>query len=174
MTTSPASTTDRDTRRYTVAPSPIGDLVLVADGDHLVALLLAPHHDRVDLTGPTRDDDDALLADVRGQLDEYFSGRRTAFDVALAPEGTDFQRAVWAGLLTIPYGETLSYGELAERIGSPKAVRAVGLANGANPVAVVVPCHRVIGADGSLTGYGGGLPRKAWLLAHEGVSPRAA
>ena len=167
MTSSPSRSSDRDARRYTVVPSPIGELVAVAEGQQLVALLLPPHRDRVDLTGPTRADDDELLAEVRLQLDEYFDGRRTEFDLALGPEGTEFQRAVWAGLLTIPYGETLSYGELADRIGRPNAQRAVGLANGRNPISVIVPCHRVIGADGSLTGYGGGLERKQHLLALE-------
>jgi methylated-DNA-[protein]-cysteine S-methyltransferase len=101
----------------------------------------------------------------------YFSGELAAIDgLPVAAEGTEFQRAVWAALRTIRHGVTISYGELARRIGRPAAVRAVGLANGANPVGIVVPCHRVIGADGTLTGYGGGLERKRWLLAHEGAS----
>jgi methylated-DNA-[protein]-cysteine S-methyltransferase len=128
---------------------------------------MAPHHDRADLTGARRADDDPVLAAARRQLERYFAGERTEFDLPLAPEGTEFQRAVWAGLGTIGYGETLSYGELADRIGRPNAQRAVGLANGRNPIAVIVPCHRVIGADGSLTGYGGGLDRKQRLLALE-------
>ncbi len=98
------------------------------------------------------------------QLDEYFAGERTEFDVTLRLEGTEFQRRVWAGLLEIPYGETISYGELATRIGQPTASRAVGLANGRNPVGIIVPCHRVIGSTGALTGYGGGLDRKRALL----------
>lgn len=107
---------------------------------------------------------------VRGAIEAYFRGDLQAVEgLELRPVGTAFQRAVWAGLRTIPAGETLSYRGLAERIGAPRAVRAVGLANGANPIGVVTPCHRVIGADGSLTGYGGGLARKAWLLAHEGA-----
>ena len=101
---------------------------------------------------------------------EYFAGGRTDFDVPLELAGTDFQRRVWSALRDIPYGETISYGELARRVGNPGAVRAVGLANGRNPVAIIVPCHRVIGADGSLTGYGGGLDRKAWLLDHEAAN----
>ena len=101
------------------------------------------------------------------QLDEYFGGQRTEFDLPLNLVGTPFQRTVWAALTTIVPGETLSYGALAASVGCPKSVRAVGLANGANPISVVVPCHRVIGADGSLTGYGGGIERKRWLLAHE-------
>ena len=101
---------------------------------------------------------------MRTQLGDYFAGRLTSFDVPMQLEGTPFQREVWQGLLEIDYGETISYGELARRIGRPRAVRAVGLANGQNPIAVIVPCHRVIGADGTLTGYGGGLDRKRLLL----------
>ena len=108
---------------------------------------------------------------LRDAVARYFKGDLTAFDsIAWATNGTVFQRKVWDALCTIPAGETLSYKGLAERIGSPSAMRAVGLANGSNPVAIVVPCHRVIGANGSLTGYGGGLPRKKWLLAHEGAA----
>ncbi len=109
-------------------------------------------------------------AAIRRALRDYFAGDLTATDtIPVAMHGTPFQRDVWAGLRTIRAGTTLSYGALARQLGRPKAVRAVGLANGANPVAIVVPCHRVIGADGSLTGYGGGLDRKRWLLAHEGI-----
>ena len=108
---------------------------------------------------------------VRAAVTRYFEGDLTAFDgIAWATNGTAFQRKVWDALCTIPAGETLSYKGLAERIGKPSAMRAVGLANGSNPVAIVVPCHRVIGANGSLTGYGGGLPRKRWLLSHEGAT----
>ena len=104
-------------------------------------------------------------------LRRYFAGERTAFDeLEVAPEGTPFQREVWAALREIPWGETRSYADIARRIGRPNAVRAVGLANGQNPIALVLPCHRVIGSDGSLTGYGGGLHRKRWLLVHEGVA----
>ncbi len=108
-----------------------------------------------------------VLSACATQLEEYFAGKRTAFDLPLAPEGTIFQREVWDILLTIPFGRTMSYGEIARKIGRPSAVRAVGAANGANPVSIIVPCHRIIGADGSLTGYGGGLGRKKWLLEHE-------
>jgi methylated-DNA-[protein]-cysteine S-methyltransferase len=111
--------------------------------------------------------DPAACADARRQLAEYFDGRRRHFDLRLAPEGTPFQTRVWAELCRIPFGTTISYRELAARIGQPAAVRAVGLANGRNPIAIVVPCHRVIGADGSLTGYGGGLDRKRYLLGLE-------
>ena len=105
---------------------------------------------------------------LRDQLGEYFSGQRKTFDYPLAPKGTEFQLAVWNALLAIPYGATVTYAELAQRIGKPSAVRAVGAANGANPIPVIIPCHRVIGSNGTLTGYGGGIERKQWLLAHEG------
>ena len=105
---------------------------------------------------------------VAQQLSEYFAGKRQAFDLPLALHGTEFQLAVWNELLRVPYGETITYGELARRIGRPSAIRAVGAANGANPIPVIVPCHRVIGSNGTLTGYGGGIERKQWLLAHEG------
>ena len=105
---------------------------------------------------------------VAQQLFEYFSGKRKAFELDLAPRGTEFQLAVWNALLAIPYGDTISYAELARRIGKPSAVRAVGAANGANPIPVIIPCHRVIGSNGTLTGYGGGIERKQWLLALEG------
>lgn len=108
-----------------------------------------------------------LFDRVRSQLDEYFAGRRKQFDLQLAPMGTDFQEKVWQELVKIPYGRTITYGELAKRIGNPKASRAVGLANGKNPISIIVPCHRVIGANGSLTGFGGGLEAKQYLLEHE-------
>jgi methylated-DNA-[protein]-cysteine S-methyltransferase len=111
-----------------------------------------------------RDDHNALLADAKSQLAAYFAGERTEFTMPLAPDGTAFQRKVWSELIKIPYGTTVSYGEVARRIGNPSASRAVGLANGANPIAVIIPCHRVIGTDGKLTGYGGGLDRKQKLL----------
>jgi methylated-DNA-[protein]-cysteine S-methyltransferase len=115
------------------------------------------------------------FAEARWQLAQYFAGERTAFDLRLAPAGTPFQREVWDALLAIPYGQTVSYGELAHRIGRPAASRAVGLANGRNPISIVVPCHRVIGSSGSLTGYGGGIDRKRFLLALEtGVYELAA
>jgi methylated-DNA-[protein]-cysteine S-methyltransferase len=105
---------------------------------------------------------------VARQLFEYFSGKRQVFELDLAPRGTEFQLAVWNALVAIPYGDTISYAELARRIGKPSAVRAVGAANGANPIPVIIPCHRVIGSNGTLTGYGGGIERKQWLLALEG------
>ena len=111
--------------------------------------------------------DEGAIADVRRQVEEYCAGERTEFAIERAAHGTDFQRAVWEALMDIPYGETRSYGEIAKAIGQPEAARGVGAANAANPIALIVPCHRVIGADGSLTGYGGGLPLKRALLAHE-------
>jgi|SRR5687767_14587209 len=105
---------------------------------------------------------------VAEQLREYFAGKRQTFDIPLALRGTEFQLAVWNELLRVPYGDTITYAELAQRIGRPSAIRAVGAANGANPIPVIVPCHRVIGSNGTLTGYGGGIERKQWLLAHEG------
>lgn len=110
-----------------------------------------------------------LLREARRQLDEYFSGKRERFDLPLQPEGTAFQRSVWNALLEIPFGVTMSYADIANRLGNPKGLRAVGAANGQNPIPIVIPCHRVIGRDGSLTGFGGGLERKRWLLIHEGV-----
>jgi methylated-DNA-[protein]-cysteine S-methyltransferase len=150
--------------RFTVVDSPIDELLLVADDEGLRRLHMLPHAISSDWR---RADDDPILATARRQLDAYFAGALTEFDLPLAPEGTAFQRLVWDGLRTIPYGETRSYGELAEEIGAPGAARAVGLANGRNPIAVIIPCHRVIGADGSLTGFGGGLPRKRTLLSLE-------
>ncbi|MBL8954533.1 MAG: methylated-DNA--[protein]-cysteine S-methyltransferase [Myxococcaceae bacterium] len=108
-----------------------------------------------------------LLERAAKQLAEYFAGERETFDLPLEPRGTGFQRAVWKALGEIAFGETVSYAHIAKKIGRPKAVRAVGAANGQNPISLIIPCHRVIGADGSLTGYGGGLPKKKWLLQHE-------
>jgi len=149
-----------------VIDSPVGPLSLTAVGGALTRVHM--HEQRHAPPPPLADTrDDAALAHVAAQFGEYFAGERTAFDLRLAPAGTPFQRRVWDALCEIPYGETISYGELARLVGSPGAFRAVGLANGRNPLAIVVPCHRVIGADGRLTGYGGGLDRKRWLLAHE-------
>lgn len=152
----------------TVVPSPIDDLLLATDGTALTGLFMTPHaHAPAVAPSWERVDDHPVLVEVARQLADWFDGRRTDFDLPLAPSGTDFQRRVWTELRTIPYGETISYGELAGRVGSPGAARAVGLANGRNPVSVIVPCHRVIGASGSLTGYGGGIERKRFLLALE-------
>jgi methylated-DNA-[protein]-cysteine S-methyltransferase len=148
---------------YTTHPSPIGELLLIGDGDALQGLHMLEGRRPMTIGAHWRRAPDAF-ADVTTQLDEYFAGRRTRFTVPLALSGTPFQLRVWAALQEIGYGQTRSYGELAEHLGQPTASRAVGLANGRNPVAVIVPCHRVIGADGTLTGYGGGLERKRLLL----------
>ncbi len=148
---------------YTRTESPIGELVLTGDGRVLRGLHMQEGRRPLTL-GPEWIEADDAFEEVRAQLADYFAGRRTSFDVPLDLQGTPFQIEVWRGLLEIGYGETVSYGELAHRIGRPRAVRAVGLANGRNPIAVIVPCHRVIGADGTLTGYGGGLDRKRQLL----------
>jgi methylated-DNA-[protein]-cysteine S-methyltransferase len=151
---------------YAWYDSPIGRLLLAgthaglnyvgfSSGKHAVSV--SPHWTK----------DRSVFEAVIFQLDEYFAGQRKAFSLQLVPEGTDFQRAVWSELQNIPYGETISYKDLAHRIGKPKAVRAVGAANGANPIPIIIPCHRVIGHDGSLTGFGGGLPLKQRLLELE-------
>ena len=148
---------------WTTIDSPIGELIAVGDGRALRGLYL--QEGRTALAAPphwTREDEP--FGNVRMQLDEYFEGRRAAFNLPLEPEGTPFQRRVWRALEEIPYGETVTYSELARRIGRPTAARAVGAANGRNPISVIVPCHRVIGADGTLTGYGGGIERKQFLL----------
>jgi methylated-DNA-[protein]-cysteine S-methyltransferase len=160
---------------YDIMTSPVGDLMLAATDTHIVTVRFAPHSTAdVERLGWGRaaggTQADALLADARAQLESYFAGERTTFDLPIAPQGTEFQRQVWTALRAIPFGGTISYGELARRIGDPKAMRAVGSANGRNPIPIIVPCHRVIGADGSLTGFGGGLDRKRWLLAHEGAA----
>lgn len=148
--------------RHTVVDSPVGPLTLVEAGGAVVGL-------RMEAQRPVEvgDRDDAVLPSLREQLGRYFDGTLTDFDVPLAGVGTPFQQAVWAALRTIPYGETRTYGELAAALGNPGASRAVGLANGRNPIGIVVPCHRVVGSDGSLTGYAGGVQRKRWLLDHE-------
>ena len=147
---------------WTVVDSPIDPLLLVGDDTGLRELQMAPHQ-----PPPGAVCDDEALAGVAAQLADYFAGRRLGFDLPLAPVGTAFQQKVWSALREIPYGRTTTYGEIATGLGQPTASRAVGLANGRNPIAVIVPCHRVIGADGSLTGFGGGIPRKRWLLEHE-------
>ena len=150
-------------------PSPIGPLTLVAEDGKLTGLYMDTQAHRPDagMLGGTGDPRDEPFASAARQLRDYFAGRLTAFDLPLAPAGTQFQRRVWAALQAIPYGQTWSYGQLAREVGNASASRAVGLANGRNPIAVVIPCHRVIGSDGSLTGYGGGLDRKRYLLGLE-------
>lgn len=144
--------------------SPIGVLTLVSDGAALVRLEFEDPRYPEPIPKPGAD---AIIKSARKQIDAYFAGRLTAFDLPLAPEGTEFQKKCWAALLRIPYGATRSYGEQAAAIGNAKASRAVGLANGRNPIAIIVPCHRVIGANGALTGYGGGMARKQILLELE-------
>jgi methylated-DNA-[protein]-cysteine S-methyltransferase len=150
-------------RRHAVLDGPLGPLVAVEDGGALVRLGPDPSPDPA-VIGPR---DDTALPAVREQLDAYWAGELREFDLPLAPPGTPFQQQVWAALRTIPYGETWSYATLAERIGRPTATRAVGAANGRNPVFLVIPCHRVVGSSGALTGYAGGLDMKRWLLDHE-------
>jgi len=147
---------------WTVIDTPIDSLLLIGDETGLRHLHFEPHR-----PPPGLDRDDDALAPVVAQLTEYFAGERLLFDLPLSPTGTPFQTKVWMALRDIPYGRTSSYGELASELGQPTASRAVGLANGRNPLAVIVPCHRVIGANGSLTGFGGGIERKRWLLEHE-------
>jgi len=150
----------------TTVQSPVGPLTLRARDGRLTGLHM--HQQRhAPARSPQWRPDERGFEEALAQLQAYFAGALTDFDVPLELEGTDFQRRVWSALREIPYGETISYGELARRVGSPGAARAVGLANGRNPVGIIVPCHRVIGADGSMTGYGGGLARKVWLLEHE-------
>lgn len=159
---------------YTYIPSPVGDLLavrgernsLTASPGALTGLYLPTgRHAAVKQADWQRDDD--AFDDLGGQFAEYFAGERRTFDVPLNATGTAFQQQVWAALRDIPYGETRSYSMTALAIGAPTAARAVGMANGRNPISIIVPCHRVVGADGSLTGYGGGLDAKRWLLAHE-------
>jgi methylated-DNA-[protein]-cysteine S-methyltransferase len=149
--------------------SPVGPLKLVASDVGLVAIIW--HDDRpgrVRLNELEEAPDHPVLLHAERELGEYFAGERTSFSVPLDMVGTDFQKAVWNALLTIPFGETRSYGEIARQVGRPTAFRAVGAANGQNPLSIIAPCHRVIGSDGSLTGFGGGLPAKQYLLGLEG------
>lgn len=154
-------------------PSPVGELLLVTS-DRAVTALHFPGFTEPKATMATRP---AIAREALAQLRAYFAGELKKFDLSLEPDGgTPFQQRVWKELRRIPYGVTCSYAEIAKRIGKPKAMRAVGAANGQNPICIVIPCHRVIGADGTLTGFGGGMGRKAWLLRHEGVeiAPRDA
>ncbi|MEN1972130.1 methylated-DNA--[protein]-cysteine S-methyltransferase [Luteimonas sp. MJ204] len=150
--------------------TPIGVLTLAADNDGLRRIDFPPPHGAPPGDGWQKGSSDVLL-EAQRQLGEYFAGKRMHFDLPLSPHGTEFQRAVWTTLAEIPYGGTWSYRDLAHRIGRPTATRAVGAANGRNPLPIVLPCHRVIGADGSLTGFGGGLPTKQFLLKLEGALP---
>jgi methylated-DNA-[protein]-cysteine S-methyltransferase len=161
-----------DTVYYSYLESPLGKLLATSDGECLSGLYFPCHQDRHRPSAEWRRDD-ACFAEVRRQLREYFAGKRHKFDVPLRMKGSQFERRVWSALCKVAHGTTVSYRDIARRIGQPTACRAVGLANGRNPIPIIVPCHRVIGADGSLTGYGGGLETKRWLLALEGVEPPA-
>ncbi|HUP92458.1 MAG TPA: methylated-DNA--[protein]-cysteine S-methyltransferase [Solimonas sp.] len=152
--------------RFTTVDSPLGELMLTGDGTALTGLYMEVQKYRRSVAADWRRDD-AAFRDARAQLVAYFAGELREFTLPMAPSGTSFQQTVWKALLDIPYGRTESYGALARRIGMPTAARAVGMANGHNPIGLIVPCHRVVGSDGSLTGYGGGIERKQWLLAHE-------
>jgi len=153
-------------RSYTWYESPVGRLLLAGSRAGLNYVRFSAGK-RAVAADPDWTEERSLFDDAIRQLGEYFAGERKTFSLKLIPDGTDFQRAVWSELRKIPYGDTISYKELADRIGKPKAVRAVGAANGANPIPIIIPCHRVIGNDGSLTGFGGGLPLKKRLLELE-------
>jgi len=158
---------------YQWIESPTGKLLLVADERGLRQLAFAEGRTPPQVMESWKNDG-ALLREPIRQLRAYFAGELRRFDLPLHPEGTEFQQRVWSALQEIPFGETISYGELARRVGNPAASRAVGLANGSNPIAIIIPCHRVIGSDGKLTGYGGGLGNKRWLLDFERSQTRLA
>ncbi|AYV23578.1 methylated-DNA--[protein]-cysteine S-methyltransferase [Vibrio mediterranei] len=153
---------------YLITPSPLGDVTIQANDDGLLGLWFEEHTTLPDVLGSLAPEH-PILAEASIQLSCYFEGKVQSFDLPLAAEGTDFQKLVWRALCDIPFGESISYQELANRIGKPKAVRAVGAANGKNPISVIVPCHRVIGKSGTLTGYAGGVERKRKLLELEGI-----
>ena len=160
------------TIEFTTMDSPIGELLLISNGHALTGVHTDADVDRLGDSVERRDD--GVLRAAAAQLEAYFAGNRTGFDVPIEPRGTPFQLRVWRALRDIPYGATVGYGELAGRVGNARAARAVGLANARNPIAVIVPCHRVVGADGSLTGYAGGLERKRRLLDLEEPRPPEA
>jgi len=147
--------------------SPVGRLTIVASDAGLRAVLWPDDDDRVRLAAAEPDSDHPVVAATAAQLGEYFAGERQEFDLPLDAVGTEFQRSAWEALRTIPYGATVSYGEQAARMGDRRKARAVGAANGRNPISIVVPCHRVVGSNGALTGFAGGVDTKAWLLQHE-------
>jgi len=153
-------------RYYSQMESPVGVLTMSGDDNALTGLHMHEQKYRPSFAQEC-ERNDRVFREVRDQLSAYFAGKLRAFDVPVAGAGTEFQKAVWKELLTIPFGATQTYGELAKRLGDANASRAVGAANGRNPIGIIVPCHRVVGANGSLTGYAGGLERKQWLLAHE-------
>lgn len=152
---------------YCYVDSPVGRLLVAGDQDAIRHIEFPDDGKAAPPQPGWSESNSGLLQEAADQLNEYFTGRRTVFTLPLGPEGTEFQKAVWRHLQEIPYGQTISYGELAKRLGKPKASRAVGAANGCNPLPIVIPCHRVIGADGRLTGFGGGLPTKKALLTLE-------
>ncbi|OPA93697.1 cysteine methyltransferase [Pseudomonas fluorescens] len=153
---------------YTLMPSPVGQLTLVARDGKLCAILWETERANRVRLGPLHEANDSpVLLEAQRQLNEYFAGTRNRFELELDFAGTDFQKQVWQALLTIPFGETRSYSQIAQQIGNPKAVRAVGAANGRNPISIIAPCHRVIGASGTLTGFAGGLEAKQYLLTLE-------
>ena len=156
---------------HTMIATPLGAMRMTTDGRAILALEYDAPEPLPSIVMPP--EARTLADDLQCSLDEYFAGARNAFSFTMMPAGTPFQRSVWDALCRIPYGETVSYGEIARRVGRPAAVRAVGAANGSNPIAILIPCHRVIGADGTLTGYGGGLDRKRKLLALEAPAPFA-
>ena len=151
---------------FTEIKSPVGALFLTSNGEAITWLFMEMQNDGPKPTGNWRRDDD-LFREAAKQLRAYFAGELTEFDLPLAPAGTQFQQRVWAELQKIPYGSTINYGELARRVGNPKAARAAGAANGSNPISIIIPCHRVIGSNNHLTGYGGGIERKRFLLDFE-------
>jgi methylated-DNA-[protein]-cysteine S-methyltransferase len=158
---------------YKYMDSPVGRLTLIGSNKGLAAILWENDDpNRVRAKAEVKSNDHPVLVETERQLNEYFEGKRNAFSLELDPIGTDFQKEVWGALLTIPYGETRSYTQIANQLGNPKAVRAVGSANGRNPISIIVPCHRVIGASGALTGFAGGLEAKACLLSLEGVKSK--
>jgi methylated-DNA-[protein]-cysteine S-methyltransferase len=159
--------------RFQFIDSPVEPLLLAADQRGLKLIEFHTPRHPMSRLAEWSEGDNAVLQATRAQLGEYFSGTRKHFDLPLAPQGTPFQQEVWRTLATIPYGQTISYAQLAQRVGKPTAMRAVGAANGRNPLPIVLPCHRVIGADGSLTGFGGGLPTKQFLLELEGALARS-
>ncbi len=159
---------------HTKVDSPVGQLLLVAEGDALTGLYFIKERDDLGFLregyGMEKNDADIFRTTTR-QLHQYFDGALKVFDIPVRFKGTDFQKRVWSELLKIPYGKTVSYLDVAQRIGNPGAMRAVGLTNGKNPISIIYPCHRVIGRNGKLTGYGGGIDKKEWLLRHEGAWP---
>jgi methylated-DNA-[protein]-cysteine S-methyltransferase len=157
-------------RTHGYASTPLGRVLVVSSGGSLVGLYF-DGHERTPSVPDHATGSSELLNSIGNQLDEYFRGARTRFDLPLRLEGTPFQIAVWSAVIDIPYGQTSAYGRVAERVGRPRAARAVGAANGQNPISIVVPCHRLVGANGALTGYGWGLDRKRSLLELEGADP---